>query len=313
MRIAFMGTPSFAVPALEVLLETPGEVVAVYTQPDRPKGRGLAVVESPVKARARAAGADVRQPATLKDDAVYAAFAGLELDLCVVAAYGRILPKRFLDAPRLGCVNVHASLLPKYRGAAPIQWAIARGETETGVTLMQMDVGMDTGDMLLRRAISIADDDTGGTLEPKLSRLGAALLREGLAELRRGTLARTPQDHAQATLAPMLTKEHGRIDWTRPARELVNLVRAMNPWPTAHTGHAGNVLRVFAAEAAPAMHSAPPGTVTLVSRTSGGRLEVACGDEVVALLELQAEGRKRLPVGAFLAGYRIAERDVLGM
>src|SRR5258705_9453668 len=198
MRIAFMGTLAFAVPSLDVLLEAPGEVVAVYTQPDKPKGRGLAVALSPVKERALAAGVEVRQPPTLKDDAVFEAFRALDLDLCVVAAYGKILPRRYLEAPRLGCLNVHASLLPKERRAAPVQWSIARGERETGITLMQMDVGMDTGDVLLMRAIPIAGDDTGGTLEKKLSQLGAGLLREGLAGLRRtGALPpRTPQDHA---------------------------------------------------------------------------------------------------------------------
>ena len=313
MRIAFMGTPAFAVPALEVLLEQPGELVAVYTQPDRPKGRGLTVVELPVKARASAAGVPVLQPPKLKDDDVFAAFDGLALDLCVVAAYGKILPKRYLDAPRFGCINVHASLLPRYRGAAPIQWAIARGETEAGVTLMQMDVGMDTGDMLLKRAIQIADADTGGSLEAKLSRLGGEVLRDGLAALREGTLVRTPQDHAHATLAPILDKEHGRVDWSRPARELVQLVRAMNPWPVAHTTHAGVHVKLYGAEATLALRDAPAGTVLLVSRTSGGRLEVACGGgEALALTELQLEGRKRLPVGPFLAGARIVEGEMLG-
>lgn len=313
MRIAFMGTPAFAVPSLDVLLESPSELVAVYTQPDRPKGRGLAVFESPVKLRAAAAGIPVRQPPTLKDDAAFAAFQALALDVCFVAAYGKILPKRYLEAPRLGCVNVHASLLPKYRGAAPIQWAIARGEHETGVTLMQMDVGMDTGDMLLTRALPIEPTDTGGTLEAKLARVGADLLREGLAALREGTLPRTPQDHAQATMAPILEKEHGRIDWSRPARELERLVRAMNPWPVAHTTHAAVHLKVYGAEPTDALRPAAPGTVLLVSRSGGGRFEVACGDgEALALTELQLEGRKRLAVGPFLAGARIAEGEVLG-
>lgn len=331
MRIAFMGTPAFAVPAVDVLLQTPGELVAVYTQPDKPKGRGLAVAFSPVKERALAAGVPVLQPPTLKDDAVFEAFRALELDLCVVAAYGKILPRRYLEAPRLGCVNIHASLLPRYRGAAPIVWCIARGETETGITLMQMDVGMDTGDILLMRALPIAPSDTGGTLEPRLSALGAELLREGLAGLRHGPLPRTPQDPALATLAPILKKEDGQVDWSRPGLELVNLVRAMNPWPVAHTRHftaeacaarptsaspedaapAGALLKLFAAEPTTPIQDAAPGTVVLVSRTGGGRLEVACGGGALALTELQVEGKKRLPVGPFLAGYRISEGDVL--
>jgi len=312
MRIAFMGTPAFAVPALDVLLETPGEVAAVYTQPDKPKGRGLAVALSPVKERALAAGALVRQPPTLKDDAAFEAFRALELDLCVVAAYGKILPRRYLEAPRLGCVNVHASLLPKYRGAAPIQWSIARGERETGITFMQMDVGMDTGDVLLMRSLPIEASDTGGTLERKLSALGAELLREGLVSLRRGPLPRTPQDHAAATMAPILKKDHGLIDWAKSPEEIANLVRAMNPWPVAHTTHGGVLLKVFAAEPTKRLRAAAPGTVLLVSKTGGGRLEVACGDEALALTELQTEGKKRMAVGPFVAGYRIAEGEVLG-
>lgn len=307
-----MGTPAFAVPALDVLLETAGEVVAVYTQPDKPKGRGLALSLSPVKERALAAGVTVRQPPTLKDDDAFEAFRALALDLCVVAAYGKILPRRYLEAPRLGCVNVHASLLPKYRGAAPIQWAIARGESESGITLMQMDVGMDTGDILLMRALPILPSDTGGSLEQKLSQCGAELLREGLAALRQGPLPRTPQEHALATMAPILKKEDGRIDWSKSPEDIAFLVRAMNPWPVAHTLHGGALLKVFAAEPTKRLRDAAPGTVLLVSKTGGGRLEVACGTEALALTELQTEGKKRMSVGPFVAGYRIAEGEVLG-
>jgi methionyl-tRNA formyltransferase len=313
MRLCFMGTPAFALPSLEVLLERPGELVAVYTQPDRPRGRGLSVAMSPVKERALAAGVEVRQPATLKDDAVFAELAALRLDLCVVCAYGRILPRRFLEAPRLGCVNVHASLLPRYRGAAPIQWAIVRGETETGVTLMQMDVGLDTGDMLSWRALPIAPDDTAGTLEPRLARLGGELLREALARMREeGPLPRTPQDASRATLAPRLEKEHGRIDWSRPAGELANLVRGLDPWPSAYSTHRGTLLKVFGARAVPRAGTAVPGAVLVANRGGGGRLEIACGEGALSLGEIQAEGRKRLRAGEFLAGYRLAEGDVLG-
>lgn len=308
-----MGTPEFAVPSLEVLLERPGELLAVYTQPDRPRGRGLHLEMSPVKKRALEAGVEVRQPATLKDDEVFAAFRALDLDACVVAAYGRILAVRYLEAPRLGCLNVHASLLPRYRGAAPIQWAIARGEAETGITLMQMDAGMDTGDILLQRAIPIDPEDTGATLHDKLARLGAEVLSEGLARLREGLpLDPTPQDDGLATKAPLLKKEDGRIDWSRPAAEIANLARAMNPWPGAFTTHGGRRLLIFRAARAPRHQPADPGTVTLVHRASPSRLEVSCGDNTLELLDLQAEGRKRLAVGEFLAGYRIAEGDRLG-
>ena len=312
MRLAFMGTPAFAVPALEVLLETAGELVCAYTQPDKPKGRGLQLSLSPVKERVLAARIAVRQPPTLKDDAAFAEFAALDLDLCVVAAYGKILPRRYLEAPRLGCVNVHASLLPRYRGAAPIQWAIARAERESGITLMQMDVGMDTGDILLMRALPIDPTDTGGTLEKKLALLGAQLLREGLAQLRIAPLGRTQQDHAAATMAPILKKEDGRVEWGKSPEEIAHLVRAMNPWPVAHTSHGGALLKIFTAEPTARIGDAAPGTVTLVSKSSGGRLEIACGTEALALTELQTEGKKRLPIGPFLAGYRIAEGDVLG-
>jgi methionyl-tRNA formyltransferase len=312
MRLVFMGTPAFALPSLEVLLDRPGELVCVYTQPDRPSGRGLAPQPSPVKRRAAEAGVPVREPATLKDDAVFAEYAALRPDLCVVAAYGKILPRRYLDVPRLGCVNVHASLLPRYRGAAPIQWAIARGETETGITLMQMDAGMDTGDILAQRTIPIDPDDTAGTLEPRLARLGAEVLREALGRLRAGeALPRTHQDASQATMAPMLRKEDGRLDWARPARDLANLVRALNPWPSAWTHHRGKLLKVLRAAPVPLASPAAPGTVVAVSRSAGGRLEVACGQGALSLLEVQAEGRKRHPVGEFLLGSRIAEGDVL--
>jgi methionyl-tRNA formyltransferase len=310
VRLAFMGTPEFAVPSLEVLLERPGELVAVYTQPDRKKGRGLALSASPVKERALQAGVTVHQPPSLKDGAAFAAFAALDLDLCVVAAYGRILPARWLGAPRLGCINVHASLLPRYRGAAPVEWAIARGETVTGVTLMQMDAGMDTGGILMQRSLPIDPGDTGGTLEDKLARLGAELLRQGLARLREGPLPRTPQDPALATMAPALRKEDGRIDWARPARELADHVRAMDPWPGAFTTHEGRLLKVFRAMSLPLGEAAPPGRVTRVERGGAGRLEVAAGEGALALLEVQAEGKKRLPVREFLAGYRIREGDL---
>jgi methionyl-tRNA formyltransferase len=311
MRLAFMGTPEFAVPSLEVLLETPGELCAVYTQPDRPRGRGLTLAPSPVKQRAIAAGVEVRQPPTLKDDAVFEAFAALHLDLCVVCAYGRILPRRYLEAPQYGCLNVHASLLPKYRGAAPIQWAIVRGETETGITLMQMDAGMDTGDILLARSLPIDSEDTAGSLEHKLARLGAELLREGLKHLRQGPLPRTPQDPAAATIAPILRKEHGAIDWSQPAIEIARLVRGMNPWPGAYTSHRGTLLKIFAARVVSRAHAAPPGTVVTIEKSTPGKLEVACGEGALDLREIQSEGRKRLSVREFLAGYRIDVGEAL--
>jgi methionyl-tRNA formyltransferase len=308
-RVAFMGSPAFAVPSLEALLGA-AEVVLVVTQPDKPAGRGRQLAEPPVKEVARRAGVPVRQPPSLRKPPFADELRALDLDLAVVVAYGKILPPDLLAVPRHGCWNVHASMLPRYRGAAPIQWALLRGEPETGVTLMQMDAGLDTGDMLLRRAVPIADDDTSGTLHEKLAPVGAALLLEGLERLRSGALRPEKQDEAQATLAPMLEKEAGRIEWAEPAARVRDRIRGVDPWPGAFTLLDGEPLKLWRPALWPRDPAgAPPGAVLGVA---DGRLLVACADGAVAIAEGQLPGRRRLGMGALVAGRPIPPGTVLG-
>lgn len=244
LRIVFMGTPDFAVPSLEALLEERFDVVAVFTQPDRRRGRGQRVVFSPVKQAAVAAGLPVYQPRRLRDDDALQSLTSLKPDAIVVVAFGQLLPPNVLSLPPLGCINVHASLLPKYRGAAPIQAALAAGETVTGVTTMYMDEGLDTGDMILRREVAIEPDDNAGSLHDKLAVAGAELLVETMHLLAAGNAPRIPQDDALATYAGKIDRAAGAIDWTRPADELVNHVRAFTPWPGAYTGHRGRIIKL---------------------------------------------------------------------
>lgn len=296
LSVVFMGSPEFAVPSLEALLATE-EVIAVVTQPDKPAGRGLGLSPSPVKARAVAAGVPVLQPASVRTPPFVEELRALAPEVCVVVAYGKILPPEALAVPRFGCLNVHASLLPKYRGAAPIQWAIIRGERETGVTLMQMDVGMDTGDMLGRRAIAIDEWVTAGQLHTRLAPLGAELLVEGLGKLAAGTLAREKQNDAEATMAPMLTKETGRVDFAAGARAVRDLVRGCDPWPTAYTTLAGEPLKLFRPKLVSGRGA--PGVVIGADRDG---LLVGCGDDAIAFAELQLPGKKRMSATALLAG-----------
>ncbi|MGE5188469.1 MAG: methionyl-tRNA formyltransferase [Gemmatimonadota bacterium] len=305
LRVVFMGTPEFSVPSLAALADSENVVLAV-TNPDRPAGRGQALAAPPVKAEAQARGIPVFQPEKAKAPEAVARIAAESPDLIVVVAYGHILPPSILSIPKHGCINVHASLLPKYRGAAPINWAIARGETETGVTIMRMDPGMDTGPMLHVRAIPIGDDDTAGTMFPKLAALGAEALREALRKLHDGTLTETPQDDALATYAPMLKKEHGLIDWGRPAREVRDLVRGMTPWPSACAVHGGKTLKVLAAAVADG--AGAPGEIVAVGRDG---IVVACGDGAVRLVQVQPEGGKAMAGWAYAQGRRIAKGDRL--
>jgi methionyl-tRNA formyltransferase len=306
LRVVFMGSPPFAVPCLEALLATT-EVLAVVTQPDKPAGRGLEVVASAVKQRALAAGLTIMQPASVKKPPFADELRALAPDLCVVVAYGKILPSEVLTIPRLGCWNVHASLLPKYRGAAPIQWAIIKGEPETGVTLMQMDAGMDTGDMLLKRTLPVDDTITAGELHEKLAPLGAAALGEGLERLAAGTLPREQQDHALATAAPMLNKETGRVEFAAGARAVRDLVRGCDPWPTAFTMLGDDMLKLFRAKVVSG--SGAPGVVMGADRDG---LIVGCGADAVAFAELQLPGKKRLSAQALLAGRPIPTGTKLG-
>lgn len=302
-----MGTPEFAIPALAAVREC-CELVAVVAQPDRPQGRGQRSARPPTARWAEERGLAILQPEKVRTPEFLSALSALAPEIVIVVAYGRILPRAVLDLPARGCLNVHASLLPRYRGAAPIQWAIARGESETGVTLMQMEEGLDSGPVLLQRSCPIDPDETGEALATRLSILGADLLREGLPLLVRGALVPAPQDTAQVTLAPPLTREDAWLDFTRPARELHDRVRAFQPWPAARCALPGGatikILRTAVAEG-----NGPPGQLLAAGRDG---LLVGTGLGALRLLELQPEGRRRMQAGEFLAGHPIAAGSRLG-
>lgn len=305
-----MGTPEFAIPSLRTLLTGEDRVVGVVTQPDQPAGRGMTLHAPPVKELAVAYDVPVIQPAKLRDPAVLAQLQAWQPDLIIVAAYGKILPPALLTLPPYGCINVHASLLPKYRGAAPIQWAILNGETETGITIMQISERMDAGDILLQKALPIAGTDTGGTLHDRLAELGAEALREALTLLKHGRLVARPQNDAEATYAPRINKEDGRINWHQDAVTLERRIRAFNPWPSAYTTLGGKLFKIFAARVEPSRSSPPPpGTVVEVTPVS---LIVATGKDALSLREVQLEGKKRLPIEEFLKGYHLSTGLVLG-
>jgi methionyl-tRNA formyltransferase len=307
MRIVFMGTPEFAVPSLRALIESRDEVVALVAQPDKPRGRGLKPSPPPTKIAAEERGIPVLQPHGIRTEEFLKELAELNPDLICVAAYGKILPKTVLDLPRHGCINVHASILPKYRGAAPVNWAIVRGEKVTGITIMRMDEGMDTGDILLAREVPIDDDDTGETLSVKLSLLGAELLLEAIAALKKGDLRPVRQDDAAATYAPMLKKEDGRIDWNKPANEIRDLIRGMLAWPGAFTYLNGKMLKIYKASSSEG--EGGPGEVIAASH---GLLRVMTGSGALDIEELQIEGGKRLGSKEFLLGRKIEPGTVLG-
>lgn len=299
IRTVFMGTPEFAVGTLQGLIEAGCNLVGVYTQPDRPKGRGKQLAAPPVKLVAEQHGIPVFQPLKLRDPAAVAELEALAPDLIVVVAYGQILPKSVLDIPAHGCINVHASLLPAYRGAAPINKAIVDGCEETGITTMYMDVGLDTGDMLVKRTLAIGPDETAGELHDRLAELGRATMLETLERLCAGELQRQPQDDSQTSYAPMLKKEDGRVDWSRSAAALHNQVRGLDPWPGAYTLLGGELLKLARTRVAPGVSGAAPGTV--VGADADG-VRVACGEGVLVVGELQLAGRKRLAAAEFLRG-----------
>jgi methionyl-tRNA formyltransferase len=307
LRIIFMGTPEFACPTLQALLDRGEQVVAVVTQPDRPKGRGQRLQSPPVKLLAEAHAIPVLQPLRVRAPEAVAAIRDLAPDLIVVVAFGQILPKVLLDIPRHGCINVHASLLPRYRGAAPLNWCIINGETETGVTTMLMDVGLDTGDMLLKRSTPIDPEEDTSALHDRLAVLGAEALAETLDRLVAGTLSAEKQDDHLTCYAPLLKKEDGRIDWSRGAQTIKNLVRGMAPWPGAYTWLGGQMLKVWRVTTTAC--TGAPGTVLAVGRDG---IEVACGDGSVIITELQLEGKRRLAAREFLAGWRLEPGTVLG-
>jgi methionyl-tRNA formyltransferase len=307
-RIAFFGTPEFAVPILQALLDGPDAVVGVVCQPDQPAGRGRQLRVPPIKQLAARAGLPVVQPVKVRTDALPDALRAWQPDLGVVAAYGRILPARVLELPPLGCINVHASLLPRYRGAAPIQWALLSGEQTTGVTIMRMNEAMDEGDILLQRAVPIAAEDIYGTLQERLAVLGATALMDALAALRAGTLHAVPQDHAAATYAPMIRKQDGAIDWTLAAAVIAQRVRAFNPWPSAFTYHRHRLIKIHRARALADADGAPPGTVLAL----GDAIRVATGSGGLGIEMLQLEGRRALPAREFTQGGGLAVGDRLG-
>lgn len=299
MRIVFMGTPDFAVPSLERLLRDGHQVVGVFTQPDKPQGRGYKLAPPPVKAVALERGIPVFQPAALRDGTALEQLRPLDPQLIVVVAYGKILPREILELPPLGCINLHGSLLPKYRGAGPIQWSVIRGEPVTGVTTMYMAQGLDTGDMILKSQTPIGPEETYGELHDRLKELGAQCLSETVELIERGQAPRIPQDDALASYAPMLDKELARLDFSKPARELHNLIRGLSPWPVAHTTLEGKRLKVHRARLAQVpQHQARPGAVL----PEGGRLLAACGQGALELLEVQLEGGRRMSGQEFLRG-----------
>src|SRR5438105_4715987 len=314
MRIVFCGTPEFAVPTLRTLLADPEFAVeAVVTQPDRPRGRGQQVSASPVKEVALAARARIYQPERVKTDEAHDFFAAIKPDAAVIIAYGQIIPGRLLEIPRLGWMNLHASLLPKYRGAAPLAWAIMHGESETGLTTMRLDPGLDTGPILMQREIEIGGDETAPELAKRMAEMGAPLVMESLAKLDRGEIVPVPQDASQASYAPILTKEHGRIDWGQTAGELYNRIRGLAPWPGAFTTFRGRLCHIWGKPVAGARYvaSAPePGSVIF----SGGAIEIVCGRGTRLQLEaVQVEGRKRISAREFMSGARLASGERLGV
>lgn len=297
LNIIFAGTPDFAARHLQALINSHHNVIAAYTQPDRPAGRGKKLTASPVKELALAHNIPVYQPGSLRKEPAQQQLAALNADIMVVVAYGLILPKVVLDTPRLGCINVHGSILPRWRGAAPIQRALWAGDKETGVTIMQMDVGLDTGDMLLKTYLPIEDDDTSASLYEKLAQQGPDALLQALEGLANGTLAAEKQDEALANYAEKLSKEEARLDWTKSATQLWQEVRAFNPWPVSYFEHQGNTIKVWQTQVSTTSSNAAPGTIISASKKG---IEVATGDGVITLLSMQLPGKKPLSVADIL-------------
>jgi methionyl-tRNA formyltransferase len=307
LRIIFMGTPDFGLPSLQALVDGPDHVVAVVTQPDRRKGRGKKLTPPPVKLLAEALDIPVLQPTKIRTEEFRNGLLSYQPDLIVVTAYGRILPPSLLDLTPMGCINVHGSLLPLHRGAAPIQWSVIKGDKEVGVTIIRMDQGMDTGDMLLRASITSAPNETAGTLFDKMAQLGSETLLRAIKGLKDGTIAAAQQDHDQATEAPMLKKSDGLIDWSKNGEDLECLIRGLDPWPSAFCIYKGKRLRLFRPEVVYKESDAQPGI--LLQADKRGML-VACGENSLLIKEVQPEGKKRMTVEAFLCGCSL-ERGAL--
>lgn len=309
MKVVFMGTPDFAVETLRAVLEAGHEVAAVVTQPDKPKGRGKELAMSPVKEFAASKGLTVYQPVKARDDAFVAQMREMAPDVIVVVAFGQILSKEILTMPKYGCVNVHASLLPEYRGASPIQWAVIDGRKESGVTTMLMDEGVDTGDMLLQSRRTLSEKETGGSLFDKLSVDGAKLLVETLKGLEEGTIERIPQDSARATHTKKIDKSLGELDFNRPAKELECLIRGLNPWPSAYTLFRGKTLKIWDADVLTGDFAGyEPGQIVSVNKKE---FVVKCREGALAVRELQLEGKKRMDTASFLLGTRVEVGEIL--
>lgn len=311
MKIVFMGTPDFAVDALEAIIQAGHEITCVVTQPDKPKGRGKEMQFPPVKECAIQHNLPVFQPVKIKTPEAIETLKTYDADIYVVAAFGQILSQEILDMPKYGCVNIHASLLPKYRGSAPIQWAIINGETETGVTIQQMNAGVDTGDILCKAIVPIAAKETGASLFDKLSEAGAKLIVEALKQIEAGTLIAEPQDDSQATHAKMLTKSLGHIDWTQSAVTIERLIRGLNSWPSAYTSLRGKTLKIWEADVVEDVQEqkGTPGTVIGVTKDA---IVVQTGEGALQLSNIQLEGKKRMTVKDFLLGYKVESGEQLG-
>lgn len=308
MRIVFMGTPDFAVPVLEALTESKHEVVAVVTQPDKRKGRGKEMQYTPVKTAALNHGIEVYQPAKVKDEEFQNVLRDINADVIVVVAFGQILPPSIIHMPKYGCINVHASLLPKYRGAAPIQWAVIDGEKETGITTMQMDEGLDTGDMMLKEVVPVDEKETGGSLHDKLAACGGKIILETLQKVEDGTVTYTKQDDSKSNYAKMLDKNLGKIDFTKKAVEIERLIRGLNPWPSAYTKLNGKTLKIWDADVLEGENETPGKIVNITK----DQIWISTGEGILAVNELQLEGKKRMNTEDFLRGYKM-ENAVLGM
>ena len=308
MKIVFMGTPDFSVGTLEALVKAGHEVVLAVTQPDKPKGRGKEMQFTPVKECALKYNIPVYQPRRIREQECVEELRAYNADVMVVVAFGQILPKEILEMTPYGCINVHASLLPKYRGAAPIQWSILDGETVTGVTTMQMNEGLDTGDMLLKAEIEIEEKETGGTLHDKLANIGATLCVETLKGLEAGTITPIPQGDSPTAYARMLDKQLGKIDWNKKAVEIERLIRGLSPWPSAYTNWNEKVMKIWDAKVDSDTTSFAPGTITKVEKDA---FYVQTGEGSLKILELQIPGKKRMDAGAFMRGYQVKESEML--
>jgi methionyl-tRNA formyltransferase len=307
MRVVFLGTPEFAVPSLDALVTSGHSVLAVFTQPDRPKGRGQQLSESPVKQAASRLGLPVFQPERIRRPEGFEQLHSFQADLMVVVGYGQIIPQSIIDLPALGILNVHASLLPKYRGAAPIQWAIANGETTTGVTIMQIDAGLDTGDMLAKASTAIGAEETAPELSVRLAEMGARLLVDTVEEIRIGRAKREKQNGREATLAPILKKEDGRVDWSAPAHRIHDRRRGFTPWPGAYTTFRGQPLSLIRTEL-----TEDRSLASGVAKVEGKKLLVGTGDRALAITEVQPGGKKRMSAEAFINGYKPQSGERMG-